>query len=180
MMYLVILHRVEQKPAIIRTHGNRTKDGVRHQDMTMIVELAGCAAPMKEITADLTARGISDMVSATAGTINPPEEALPATTMCLVIPRRVEQRPAIIRILSNRTRDGVRHQDMTMIVELAGCVAPMKEIIADLTVRGISDMVSATAGTINPPGEAFPATMMCLVIPRHVEQKPAIIRIESK
>src|SRR5665647_413913 len=103
--------------------------------MTMVVKLVGSAVPVKGVIADLTVRGISDMVPAIGGTINLQGTVFPVTMMCLVIRHRVREKPVIIRTLSNQTKDGVRHQDMTMVVKLVGSAVPVKEVIADLTVR---------------------------------------------
>jgi hypothetical protein len=80
----------------------------------------------------------------------------------------VWEKPAIIRRLDNRTKDGILHQDMTTVVRIAGYAAPTKEDIANFTAKGISDTAPETGGTINPQGTVLAAVIMCLAIPRPV------------
>jgi len=83
MMCLVILHRVREKPVIIKTLNRRTKDFDNHQDMMTVVKIVGYAqdmttvlkivgyvAPTKEDIVNFMVRGISDMVPAIGGTTN--------------------------------------------------------------------------------------------------------------
>jgi len=97
MMCLVILHRVREKPVIIRTLNRRTKDFDNHQDMTTVAKIVGYAAPMKVGIANFMVRGISDMVPAIGGTINLRGIAFPVTMVFLVILHRVWEKPVIIR-----------------------------------------------------------------------------------
>jgi hypothetical protein len=94
-----------------------------------------------------------------------------------VILHRVRENPVIIRTLNSRTKDFDNHQDMmtvvkimgyaqdmTTVLKIVGYVVPMKEDIANLMVRGISDTVLETGGTINLRGTVFPVVIKCLVI----------------
>jgi len=128
---------------------SRIKDGVRNQVMTTVVKIVGSVVPVRADIAALVVRGIFDMVPETGGAINLREAAFPATMMCSVILHRVPEKPVTIRTLHSRTKDGVRNQDMTIVVKIAGYNAPKKVDIAVLMVRGIFDMVPETDGTID-------------------------------